>query len=83
MKKQSKTNLARIDARTDRSIDTSDIPALDKSFFANAKLRMPIPKTNVTIRIDADVLNWFKIGGKGYQTRINAVLRMYVEVHNR
>ena len=73
------TDWKRIDALTDADIDTSDIPPLDDDFFANAELRMPEPKKAITIRLDADVLDWFKSQGKGYQTRINAVLRMYME----
>jgi uncharacterized protein (DUF4415 family) len=79
MKKDSKTNLDLIDALTDDEIDTSDIPPLGKSFFANAELRLPKTKSTITIRIDPDVLHWFKRQGKGYQSKMNAVLRLYVE----
>lgn len=68
-----------VDALTDEEIDTSDIPPLDESFFANATLRLPKAKQTVTVRLDADVLEWFRSQGKGYQTRINAVLRLYME----
>ncbi len=77
---QSKTDWARLDAMTDADIDTSDIPPLDENFFANARLRMPKRKESITIRLDADVLSWFRNMGKGYQTRINAVLRTYMEM---
>ncbi len=83
MKKRSKTNLDLIDSLTDEEIDTSDIAPLDKSFFANAKLRMPETKTTITIRVDPDVLLWFKQQGKGYQSKINAVLRLYAEAHKQ
>ena len=63
----------------DRDIDFSDIPPLDNAFFANAVLRLPRRKKSLSIRLDPDVLEWFKHQGKGYQTRINAVLRMYME----
>ncbi len=66
---------------TDKEIDTSDIPPLDDDFFAHAELRLPESKQTVTIRLDADVVEWFKAQGKGYQTRMNAVLRRYMEVH--
>jgi len=62
----------------DKDIDTSDIPELDDAFFQNAELRLP-PKQPVTLRLDADVLAWFKAGGQGYQTRINQLLRRYME----
>ena len=83
MKKNSKTNLARIDALTDEMIDTSDIPPLTKAFFSKATLQMPTRKVAVTLRVDADVLNWFKLQGKGYQGRMNAVLRTFVETHKQ
>ena len=75
------TDWERVDALTDDEIDTSDIPPLDEDFFANAELRLPEPKQKITIRLDKDVVNWFKSHGKGYQTRINAVLRTYMEAH--
>jgi uncharacterized protein (DUF4415 family) len=68
---------------TDEKIDTSDIPPLDEAFFAEAELRMPQAKPSITIRLDPDVLEWFRSQGKGYQTRINAVLRRYVESQKR
>jgi uncharacterized protein (DUF4415 family) len=79
MKNQSLTDWERVDAMRDEDIDTSDIPALDESFFANATIRMPKPKKAITIRLDQDVVDWYKSEGKGYQTRINAVLRLYME----
>ncbi len=79
MNDTSLTDWKRVDALTDADIDTSDIPPLDDNFFATAELRMPEPKKAITIRLDSDVLDWFKSQGRGYQTRINAVLRMYVD----
>lgn len=63
-----------LDAVRDADIDTSEIPPLDKSFFDNVELRLPDKKKSVTVRLDADFLEWFRSQGKGYQTRINAVL---------
>ena len=82
-KETSRTDWARVDAMEDEDIDTSDIPALDEAFFAEAELRMPQAKPSITIRLDPDVLEWFKGQGKGYQTRINAVLRKYVEAQKK
>lgn len=78
-----RTDYARLDAMTDADIDYSDIPdhGDDPEFWAKA-VRMPRNKQGVFIRLDADVLDWFKAQGPGYQTRINAVLRAYVE-HQR
>jgi uncharacterized protein (DUF4415 family) len=42
---------------------------------------MPKAKSLISIRLDADVLDWFKSNGVGYQTRMNAVLRMYMDTH--
>lgn len=55
----------------------------DAEFFKNADIAMPQPKVQVTIRLDPDVLEWFKSQGKGYQTRINAILRAYMQEHSR
>lgn len=80
-KKPSRTNWAKIDAKRDDEIDFSDIPEQGKAFFKQAVLRLPQPKTAVTIRLDRPVLQWFKAQGRGYQTRINALLRAYMEAH--
>ena len=66
-KRRSRTNWARIDALKDSAIDFSNIPELGKAFFKRATLRLPEPKTAVTIRLDRQVLNWFK--AKGLVTR--------------
>jgi uncharacterized protein (DUF4415 family) len=50
----------------------------DEEFWKEAKIVLPPIKETMTIRLDADVLEWFRKQGKGYQTRINAVLRSYV-----
>ena len=63
----------------DAEIDYSDIPPLDKSFFARAREAWPPAKQQLTIRLDADVLNWLKAHGRGYQTRINRILRAAME----
>jgi len=68
-------------ALKDKDIDCSDIPELDDNFWAKARVVEPRSKQAVTIRYDYDVLEWFKAQGKGYQTRMNAVLRAYVEAH--
>lgn len=65
----------------DEDIDLSDIPEMNDEFFMNATLMMPEPKASVTLRVDREVLDWFKSRGKGYQTRMNAVLKAYVAAH--
>lgn len=71
----------RVDALRDRDIDYSDIPELDADFFRQARVVTPPRKQQLTIRLDTDVLAWLKGQGKGYQSRINAVLRAYYEAH--
>ena len=78
-----KSDLKRIDALRDEDIDYSDIPALDKGFFEKARVVVPPGKKQLTIRLDADVLTWLKAQGKGYQSRINAILRMYYDAHRK
>jgi len=50
----------------------------NEAFWKNAKLAMPVPKKIVTMRLDADLLRWFR-QHSGYQTRINAILRAYMQ----
>jgi uncharacterized protein (DUF4415 family) len=65
---------------TDADIDFSDIPELDEEFFKNAEIvDWPPSKSQLTIRLDADVLAWLKSNGRGYQTRINRILRVAME----
>jgi len=77
----SKKLLEEMKAMRDKDIDTSDIPELDDRFWENAKLVMPQPKPSISLRIEPEVLDWFKSFGRGYQTRMNAVLRSYMEAH--
>ena len=63
----------------DSDIDFSDIPELDADFWKNAEIVQPDTTQPVTLRIKKSVLEHFKAGGKGYQTRINAVLESYVK----
>jgi uncharacterized protein (DUF4415 family) len=83
--KKSRTDLARVDAMKDAEIDFSDSPEISPEMFARAVVRQglkPVPrKEQLTLRIDSDVLEWFRKQGQGYQTRINALLRAYMEAH--
>jgi len=79
LNKNSRTDWARLEEMTDDEIDTNDIPPLDETFFAQGELRLPKNKPMISIRVDSDVLDWFKTQGAGYQTRMNAVLRLYME----
>ncbi len=75
------SDLQRVDALRDEDIDYSDIPELDNDFFRQARVVVPPGKQQLTIRLDTDVLAWLKAQGKGYQSRINAILRAYYEAH--
>ena len=78
MTKTSRTDWGSLARQEDKDIDTSDIAELDQDFFRQAELRVPAKQT-VTIRLDSDVLAWFKEQGAGYQTRINQLLRQYMQ----
>jgi uncharacterized protein (DUF4415 family) len=66
----------------DKNIDRSDIPEASEAFWKNARVVCPPGnKEPLSLRLDADILAWFKAQGRGYRTRINAVLRAYVEAH--
>ena len=70
-------------AMPDSEIDTTDIPEVtDWSGAIRGAFYKPIKKP-IALRLDADVLDWFQRQGPGYQTRINAALREFVEQHRR
>ena len=72
-----KLEIAALMKMKDEDIDLSDIPELTDNFWKNAQRGVffrPI-KESTTVRLDADILAWLKSAGRGYQTRINAILR--------
>ena len=83
---KSETDWEKFDAITDEDIDLSDCPEITPEQFAKAVVRQGLPerrrKAQVTLRIDDDVLEWFKSQGRGYQTQINSLLRAYMEAHH-
>ncbi len=85
--KKSHTDWKHVDALKDTEIDLSDTPELTPKTFARAivrrRLKPVLRKTPLTLRIDSDVLDWYRKTGPGYQTRINALLRAYMEEHQR
>lgn len=74
---------AELAAMPDSEIDYNDIPETTEEFWKNAVVVWPDgrSKAPVNLRLDADVLAWFRGQGKGYQTRMNAVLRSFYEAH--
>jgi uncharacterized protein (DUF4415 family) len=81
--RKSRTDWKRVDALRDDSIDFSDAPELTPEMFARAIVRRGLKpvarKKLLTLRIDSDVVEWYRSQGSGYQTRINALLRAYME----
>ena len=75
----SKKRLKEIEAIRDEHLDYSDIPELGEDFWQRAERQMPTPKKGVYVRLDADVLEWLRSKGKGYQTRMNAMLRTLMQ----
>ena len=82
---QSQTNWEKIDAMEDKDINLSELSEVSPEKFARAIVRKglkPIAKkTQITLRIDTDVLNWFKAQGQRYQTNINALLKAYKDAN--
>ncbi len=83
--KKSRTDWKRVDALKDEDIDLSDIPKVSPEMFAKAIVRRGLKpvsrKAQLTLRVDSDVLDWYRRQGQGYQTKINALLRAYMDAH--
>ena len=83
--KMGDSDWARVDALTDEDIeraiteDPDAAPILDADWFRNAELVLPAAKVPTSMRVDGDVMDWFKAQGRGWQTRMNAVLRAYAK----
>jgi uncharacterized protein (DUF4415 family) len=80
-----KTDWRRLRSMTDEEvyaaiIDDPDASPTDEAFWKDARVVMPRRKQTVTMRLDADLLEWFR-RERGYQTRINAILRAYMKAH--
>jgi uncharacterized protein (DUF4415 family) len=82
-----RTDWKRLDRLTSKQIeataavDKDGAPMTDEE-WARAEIAMP-QKVSVGLRLDSDMLDWYKSGGKGYQTRINTILRRYFETHRK
>lgn len=61
--------------------DAPEAESLGAEFWKSARVVMPSGKTSIHLRLDSDVAEWFKAQGKGHLTRMNAVLRAYVDAH--
>lgn len=80
--KRRRTGWAKLQKMTDLEIDYSDISPTDAKFWEKAQVVLPPVKTHLSLRLDEDIVEWFKRQGTGYQTKINAVLRSYVQAHS-
>ena len=84
-KSRGQTDWNRVDRLRDADIraavkaDPNAAPIAGVEWFRHAKLVEPRQKTAISIRLDKDLVQWFRKRGPGYQTRINSVLRAYVE----
>jgi len=88
LKMKGETDWERVHALTDEDIERAVAEDPDQSFWTeedwkNARVVYPQGKEPVTLRLDRDILYWFKQQGRGYQTRINAVLRAFVEAQKK
>jgi uncharacterized protein (DUF4415 family) len=74
-----KEQIAHGESQTDENAPEAE--PIDEAFWKRARVVMPSGKISVHLRIDRDVFEWFKAQGEGHLTRMNAVLRSYVEAH--
>ena len=85
-RRNGQTDWRQVDALSEEEIEESarsdpDAQPTEAEFWKNSTLRMPESKQLITLRIDREVIDWYKRQGQGYQTRMNAVLRAYMEAH--
>ena len=81
---ESQTDWSRVDAITEEELEAAI--ASDDEWevdWSTLQVGIPGPKQQITVRLDQDVVDWFKATGKGYQTRMNAVLKSYVAAQKR
>ena len=78
---EQRARLDTVASMPDEKIDYSDAPSLPDAVWMKAATDLLHTKQQITLRIDAEVLEFFKHTGKRYQSRMNAVLRSYVEAH--
>jgi uncharacterized protein (DUF4415 family) len=82
--RESRTDMARLRQMTEAELEASiasdaDWKDVPKDWHLKAQAAMPVPKRLLSLRLDADVIEWFRQQGTGYQTRMNAVLRSFME----
>lgn len=87
-RRESRTDMARLRRMTEAELEGSisndpDWNQVPRDWYLKAEAAMPTRKRLVSVRLDADVLDWFKSQGAGYQTRMNAVLRSFMDEEKR
>ncbi len=81
---EDRSDWAAIDALTEEELEASiDVEEEGMPIWDTAAVHFPEPKQQLTVRFDGDIIDWFKAQGPGYQTRMNAVLRSFVEAKKR
>ena len=83
---ESKTDWKRVDAMSQAEVERladRDEGPLSAGWESTVMVGLPPAKQDIHIRLDGDILDWFKARGRGYQTRINAVLRAFVQTRQR
>ena len=78
MSNADKTDYNKLNQLADTDIDYTDIQETNAAFWRDAEVIYPSKKTHLSIRLDDDIIAWFKQFGRGYQSKINAVLRSYI-----
>ena len=80
-KGEGKTDWERLRREEAAGIEPEQDPDEGEFDWSRAQITMPRPKQAISVRLDADVLDFFRAEGRGYQTRMNAVLRSYMKAH--
>lgn len=81
MNKASSTDWETLAAMTDEEIDYSEIAPLSTTFFERARVWRPRPQVTLTVRVDADIVEWFQTTSDNWEAQVQAALRLYVESH--
>jgi uncharacterized protein (DUF4415 family) len=77
----SRTNWTKLHSKDDSNISYEDSPETTKEFWKDAKVHMPVHKQPISLRLDEDIIIYFKKQGPGYQSKMNAVLKAYIKSH--
>lgn len=78
---RSRTDMSKLRRKDEKSINYEDSPATTKAFWKDAEVFMPQHKIPISLRLDEDIISYFKEEGKGYQSKINAILKAYINTH--